>query len=72
MCKISRETVIRANQKMISRDGLSHNVHSTYEDGSFVIVTHYGGQTYSSRVTQQQLRNNYRAALERVGAYAGV
>lgn len=72
MCKISRETVIRANQKMISKDALSHNVHSSYEDGNFVVVIHYGGRIYSSKVSQQQMRNNYRTALERVGSHAGM
>ena len=63
MCKISKETVMRANAKTKSRPLSDMRMSSIGRDG-IVVSTHYCGVDYTRYVTISELKASYSRSLK--------
>ena len=71
MCQISRETVRRANKRMIER-GARRTYRSTVSsDGNFNISVMANGKIYSQVITREQIREAYGKVLVKNGMCHG-
>ena len=62
MCKISVDTILKANREMIrSKKRLASPMHP---NGDFVVEVKVHGRTYSKTITQVELRENYKYAVD--------
>ena len=68
MCQISRETVIRANRRMIERKSVRGGS-SVTSDGSFRVSVAANGKIYRQTITREQVREAYGKALKKNGAH---
>lgn len=65
MCRISKETVIRANEKTISR-GRVIQCASSVTRGEITVSTKYRGEVYSQKVTIKGLKESYARSYKAV------
>lgn len=63
MCKISRETVIRANERTMCRP--IHKLHtSNVSNDEIIVSTQFGGMLYSHKVSVHELNESYNRSLK--------
>ena len=68
MCQISRETVRRANRRMIAGVPSARKARTTVmDDGSVVMSIAANGKVYSQTLTKEQIRQAYGRALAKNG-----
>lgn len=65
MCKISKDTILKANRKTI-QSPLRLFTDAPVTTDRFTVSTKYGGTTYSQEITIEELRHNYEASLKKV------
>lgn len=65
MCRISKETVIRANEKTMKR-GRVHNCSSPVVDGAITVSTRYRGVVYSQKVDVRRMQESYSRSFNAV------
>lgn len=63
MCRISRDTVCRANNRMIGRKIVSDKS-AISNDGSFNVSVIANGKVYSQVVTDKKMREAFGKAIE--------
>lgn len=68
MCQISRETVIRANRRMIEHKPVRGGS-SVTSDGSFRVSVAANGKIYRQTITREQVREAYGKALKKNGTH---
>ena len=72
MCKISIDTIRRANDSMSRRRSSVHCAKSTRKLGDDIVVsTTYKGREYSQRITQDEIRASFGRALKIVRGQNG-
>lgn len=65
MCRISKETVIRANEKTMKR-GRVRDCSSPVVDGAITVSARYRGVVYSQRVDVRRMQESYSRSFKAV------
>lgn len=65
MSKISTDTVIRANERII-KNGRIIDSSSSKRTSDITISTRCGGKTYNKRITMDEIRRAYGRALKSI------